>query len=147
MLQKHTKQSNIIFSSALSGSEIDEVYLAIENALIRNGQHLFDKNILPIFALYDNRKKFNNIRAQIKRLRVRIESGKETPLMKRILIKTVNSKEKILEQAQELNTTTPASSSTESESEEEIEITTMTPLSSSTENESEADMQGRSTCT
>ena len=103
----------------MCGSDLHEIDLALKDALKRYGHNLYEENILPIFALYDDRVKYSKIRARKRGLNARIESGKETPIMRRILTRTVNKYEKILEDAQELNTMTPPSSSAEDESESE----------------------------
>ena len=115
-----SRQRNKIFVNCLHGSDHHEIDLALKAALIRYGHNLYEENILPIFPLYDDRVKFSKIRAKIRGLKARIESGKDTPLMRRILRKTVNGKEKFLEDAQEINTMIPPSSSTEDKSETEM---------------------------
>ena len=94
-------------------NELLEIDLALEYALKINSNNMFDPNILPIFALYDDRKKFCVIRAKVRGLKARIGSGKEAPIMRRILRKTVRSKEKFLEDIQEIRTMTPPSSAPE----------------------------------
>ena len=85
-------------------ADLHEIDLAIKDALQRYGHNLYEENILPIFALYDDRVKYSKIRARNRGLKARIKSGKETPIMSRILMRTVNKYEKILEDAQEFIT-------------------------------------------
>ena len=123
----------------------------LEKSLIRYGNHLYEKSILPIFALYDNRLKFSAIRANIKSLKARIRSGKESRMMMKILRKTVKGNEKKIEKAQEKRTMTPPSSDNEDESEYEMSFSSkgqgvrslkehsLTPPSSKNEGESESE--------
>ena len=128
-----------------------EINQALEKSLIRYGNGLYEKSILPIFALYDNRLKFSAIRANIKSLKARIKRGKESRMMMKILRKTVKGNEKKLEKAQEKRTMTPPSSDNEDESEYEMSFSSkgrgvrtlqeqsMTPPSSENEGESESE--------
>ena len=96
--------------------DLHEINQALEKSLIRYGNHLYEKSILPIFALYDNRLKFSAIRANIKSPKARIRSGKESRMMMKILRKTVKGNEKKIEKAQEKRTmNSPPAPSSENE--------------------------------
>ena len=120
--RKRERFNKDITLSEIIRTEIKEIDLTLENTLKNYGNNIYDKNILPIFALYDDRQKFCLIRAKVRGLKGRIESGKEAPIMRRILSKIVRSKEKFVEDVQEMGTMTPTSSSSEDDSDIENQL-------------------------
>ena len=102
--------------------DLNEINNALEKALKRYRHNTYDSNILTIIALYDDREKFSIIRGKVNRLKIRIESGRETPIMKKILMKTMRSKVNFVEDTQEIKTMTPPSSSTEDESDSDMSL-------------------------
>ena len=87
--------------------EVNEINNTLEKALKRYGRNNYDSNILKVIALYDNREKFSIIRENMRRNKARIRSGREAPIMRKILRKTVSSQVNKVENVQELRTMTP----------------------------------------
>ena len=109
-------------NTTLSKSIKDDFFkinLSISNGLQIFG--IFETNILKIIASYDERLKFSVIRAKVRGIKARIESGNETPIMRKILRTIVRSKERYIEDTQEIQTNTPPTSSSEDESDSETE--------------------------
>ena len=91
--------------------EVSQINHAVEKALRRYGNNTYyDSNILKLIALYDDREKFSTIRENMRRNKGRIKSGREAPIMRKILRKTVSSQVNKVENVQELRTMTPPSS-------------------------------------
>ena len=153
LINKNKTLSNII------KDDIFKIDLAIRNAL--QIFDIYENNILEITASYDERLKYSVFRAKIRGIKARIESGNETPIMSKILRTIVRSKERYIEETQEIQTNTPPTSSSENESDSETEKnsifshnprssnggcartlqerTTQTPPSSSTEDDTECE--------
>ena len=89
----------------------------------KNAPHLWDKQLLQVLKQYDdkdNRKCIYLYKKAIGRLKTRLEKREDDPMTRMILRKTLHSYERRLEEALDIQTSTPPSSDDE-DAEESIE--------------------------